>query len=102
MKWKIITTRDFDIDFSKLDNSIKKKIFKEIEQIKENPFRGKSLGYSFFREKKVKSYRLYYLVYKEKIIVFVIAISSKKNQQEIINRIKYLIPFYKQHVDENH
>ena len=30
MKWKIITTRDFDIDFSKLDNSIKNKIFKEI------------------------------------------------------------------------
>jgi mRNA-degrading endonuclease RelE of RelBE toxin-antitoxin system len=102
MNWRIITTDNFDKSFSKLDYSIKEKISKEINQLKSNPFKGKPLGYRFFREKKVKGYRIYYLVYEKKVVVFLIAISSKKNQQETINKIKYLIPFYKNYVEENY
>lgn len=102
MGWRILITEEFERDFGKLDNSIKKQISNEIDQLKSNPFRGKPLGYRFFREKKVQNHRVYYLIYKEKVIVFVIAVSSKKNQQEAIERIKHLIPYYKNEIDKNY
>jgi putative component of toxin-antitoxin plasmid stabilization module len=68
--------------------------------LRENPFRGKSLGYSFFKEKKVKGYRVYYLIFKEEIVVLLVSISNKKNQQEIINKVKKMIPFYREKIKE--
>lgn len=101
MRWRIITTDDFNRKLSKLDKSLGIKILKEVDQLNENPFRGKPLGYNFFREKKVKNYRFYYLIFKEKVVVLVISLSSKKNQQAIIDKIKNLIPFYKKRIEEN-
>ena len=40
----------------------------------------------------------YYLIYDEYVVVFVIAISDKKEQQRVINAIKSLIPFYKEEI----
>ncbi len=97
-KYEIYTTEEFDKDFGKLDESLKKQIAKEIDQLESNPYVGKSLGYRFFREKKVKNYRIYYLIYEDYIIVFIIAISDKKDQQKVINTIKHLIPFYKEEI----
>ncbi len=96
--YKIYTTEQFDKDFEKLDNSLQEQIDKEIEQLKSNPYVGKPLGYKFFREKKVKNHRIYYLIYEEYVVVFVIALSDKKNQQEVINKIKHLIPLYKDEI----
>jgi len=94
-EYKIFTTREFDRDFLKLDKSIKKRVEDEIEQLKSNPYVGKSLGYKFFREKKVKKFRFYYLIYDEYIVVFIVALSEKKDQQKAINTIKHLIPYYR-------
>ena len=69
-----------------------------IEQLETNPFVGKPLGYKFFREKKVKNYRIYYLIYEDYIVTFIIAISSKKDQQEAIDKIKNLIPYYREEI----
>lgn len=96
--FKIFTTDEFDRDFDKLDISLQKQIEKEIEQLEENPYVGKPLGYKFFREKKVKNYRIYYLIYEEYVVVFVVAISNKKEQQKVIDSIKHLIPFYKEEI----
>lgn len=96
--YQIHTTEEFDRRFQKLDPQIQSEIAKEIDQLEKNPFVGKPLGYKFFREKKVKGYRFYYLVYEEYIVVFVITISTKKDQQEAINKIKTLIPFYREEV----
>lgn len=63
-----------------------------------NPYVGKPLSYEFFREKKVKNYRVYYLIYEEYVVVFVVALSSKKEQQKVINTIKYLIPSYREEI----
>ena len=101
MMWKIITTENFNEKLSKLDNSIGSRILREVDQLKVNPFRGKPLGYKFFREKKVRNYRFYYLIFREKVVVLVVSLSSKKDQQNIINKIKKLIPFYKKRIDEN-
>ena len=95
-KYKIYVSDEFRKDFEKLDSSLKKQINKEIEQLEENPFVGKPLNYKFFREKKIKNHRMYYLIYEEYIIVFVVAISNKKDQQKAIDTIKELIPHYKE------
>lgn len=97
-KYKIYTTEEFDKDFSKLDKSLKGIIEKEIGQLETNPYVGKPLGYRFFREKKVKNYRFYYLIYEEYVVVFVIAVSDKKDQQSVINGIKALMPFYREQI----
>ena len=96
--FKIFTTEEFDRDFEKLDNSLKIQIEKEINQLINNPYVGKPLGYKFFREKKVKNYRIYYLIYEDYVVVFVIAVSSKKDQQQAIDKIKYLMPYYREQI----
>ena len=97
-KYTIYTGEEFDHDFSKLDTSLKIQIENEIAQLETNPYVGKPLGYKFFREKKVKNYRIYYLIYEEYVVVLVVALSDKKDQKRIINAIKHLIPFYKEEI----
>ena len=92
--------KKFDKEFNKLDKSLQDQISNEIDQLKINPYIGKPLGYKFFREKKVKNYRFYYLIYDEYVVVFVIAVSDKKNQQEVIDAIKHLLPYYKEKIKE--
>jgi len=96
--YKIFTTEEFDKCYNKLDSQLQREIAKEINQLEENPYSGKPLGYKFFREKKVKNYRIYYLVYEEYVVVFVIAISTKKYQQDAINKIKRLIPYSREEI----
>lgn len=91
-------TAEFEKYFSKLDNSLQQQINKEIEQLENDASVGKPLGYKFFREKKVRNYRLYYLVYEEYLVIFLITISDKKDQQETINKIKHLIPVYREEI----
>ena len=96
--YKIFTTEEFDKRYKKLDTQLQTEVAKEIEQLEENPYSGKPLGYTFFREKKVKNYRIYFLIYEEYITVFVITLSTKKDQQENINKIKVLIPYYREEI----
>ena len=97
-KYEIFTTEQFDSEFSKLDTSLKIQIERIFEQLEEDPYVGKPLGYKFFREKKIKNNRVYYLIYEEYIVVFVITISDKKEQQKTINTIKHLIPYYQEEI----
>ncbi len=99
-KYKIFTTKEFDRDYKKLDKSIKTQIDKEIGQLETNPYVGKPLGYKFFREKKVKNYRFYYLIYDKYVVVFVVAISTKKDQQFAINTIKAMMPEYRKEIEK--
>ncbi len=96
--YKILTTEEFDKRYAKLDYQLQREIAKEIDQLEESPFSGKPLGYPFFREKKLKDYRIYYLVYEEHVVVFIITISTKKDQQKIIDKIKVLIPYYREEI----
>lgn len=100
MRWKIITTERFRKEAVRLDYSVRKRIINEVEQLKENLFRGKPLGYNFLREKKVKGYRFYYLIFKEEVLVLVTSISNKKSQQGVINEIKKLLPYYVKRISD--
>ena len=96
--YEIFTTEEFDKDFNKLDKSIRYPIEKEINKLKTNPYSGRPLGYKFFREKKIKNYRFYYLIYESQIVIFAIAISDKKDQQEVIDTIKSMLPYYREEI----
>ncbi len=96
--YKIFTTEEFDRRFKRLDYQIQQQIRKEIDQLETDPHAGKPLGYVFFREKKVQNYRFYYLIYDEYVVVFVITISTKKDQQAAIDRIRSLIPYYREEI----
>ena len=98
MRYRIYTTEEFDKLFNKLDHEVQQQIGREIDQLENIPFSGKPLGYKFFREKKVRNYRIYYLIYDDILVVFVIRLSNKKDQQKAIDTIRKLIPFYREQI----
>lgn len=98
--FKVLTTQEFDKDFTKLNYQEQGRVNKILKQLKEQGGDiGKPLsGLSFFREKKFDGKRLYYLVYKGHFVILAIAISDKKAQQATINRILLDLVEYQQYV----
>lgn len=66
------------------------------KKLVQNPFSGTPLGYPWFREKKNKKFRIYYLIYEEQKVVFMITISGKKDQQKTINTVLLLLDKYRE------
>jgi len=74
---------------------------KHIEQeLKRSPYDGKPLGYDFFREKKFNGKRLYFLVYESHKAIFLITISDKKAQQNVIDLIKANLDVFKEQLEK--
>ena len=69
------------------------------QDLKQNPFQGKPLGYPFFREKKFNGKRMYFLVYESHQVVFLITISDKKAQQDVIDVVKANLDIYKEQIE---
>ena len=61
-------------------NKIKKKL--------EDSATGKPLGFDWFREKKYKNKRLYFLVDEQNKKILLVAFASKKDQQKTIDFVK--------------
>jgi len=96
MIYRLFTTQEFDDDFNSLDESEKSRVRKILNQLREQGDGvGKPLKYPYFREKKFENKRLYFLVYKDSLIIVALAISDKKTQQETINRIISELKNYK-------
>lgn len=97
--FRIFTTKEFDNDFNHLDESDKKRVRKIMNQLKnsENNI-GKPLGKPYFREKKFKDKRLYFLIYKQFTIILAVGISNKKMQQITINKIIQNIKEYEKFI----
>ena len=70
------------------------------QDLKQNPFQGRPLGYKFFREKKFNGKRMYFLVYDSHNVVFIITISDKKAQQQVIDFIKANLDVYKVQIEK--
>ncbi|MFB6246323.1 MAG: hypothetical protein ABEI74_01895 [Candidatus Pacearchaeota archaeon] len=97
--FRVFTTEQFDKDYEKLDESEKKKVRKIRDQLKEKGDSvGKPLRRSYFREKKFEGKRLYFLVYKEFMIVLGVGISGKKIQQHTIDKIISDIKSYEKYI----
>lgn len=89
---------EFEKAFEKLDQGNKERIEAFFKQFKDQGMNvGKPLGgRKYFREKKFNGYRLYFLVFEELSAVLVVGISNKKTQQQVIDRILFNLPEYKE------
>ena len=100
MVYKVLKTAVFDRKFSKLSLDVQKAIEEIKYKLQENPFSGKPLRYTFFREKKYGKYRIYYLIYEKQLILYMITISEKKDQQVAINTVLRFLDIYKKDVED--
>ena len=100
MVYVVYGTETFEKEFEKLGSDYRDSIKKIFLQLKENPYVGDSIRYKFFREKRIKEKRIYYIVYEEFSSVIVVAVGGKKVQQNIINEIIKLLPEFKSYMKE--
>ncbi len=94
MKYKVYRTKAFEKEMFKLPIQEQSEIVLFEKKLSENPFVGKPLGLVFFREKKLKGKRVYYLVYDDFVVVLMVAISDKKSQQITIDAVKEKLDEY--------
>ncbi len=99
MPYEIRSTKEFDDDYYALDNSERIKIDAKVKKLSEQPWIGKPLGYSWFRELKLNGKRVYFLIYMQKLTILLVAMSDKKTQQSMIDTIKEKFDEYKSFVD---
>ena len=98
MTFEVFHSQTFDKKLERFPNDFKQWVEKIEDQLVENPYVGDPLGVPWFREKKKDKFRIYYLIYEEFVIVFVVALSTKKTQQETIDEIKRPLPLYKEEI----
>lgn len=99
-KNEVLETEPFSRLFEILENDEKEWIKKIILQLETNSNAGKPLGFKWFREKKFKGKRLYFLVYKNNKVLLV-AFGKKKEQKKIIEHILANKEKYKKLVEGN-
>ena len=91
---RVFSTEEFDNVEKTLPAFYQLRIEAFIKQLKKSSQIGQPLGYSYFREKKMDKFRLYFLVYDELDSILLVTISSKKTQQKTINEIKENLDSY--------
>ncbi|MFQ6072886.1 MAG: type II toxin-antitoxin system RelE/ParE family toxin [Methanosarcinales archaeon] len=80
-KYEIDLTKDFLKQVKKLDYSIQKMVFKKIELLKSNPYKGKPLQNILknYRSLRVKSFRIIYRVVEDEKIIKILKIGHKNH-----------------------
>ncbi|HZX20540.1 MAG TPA: hypothetical protein VFF13_06010 [archaeon] len=99
MAYKVFLAPVFKSKLQGADKDFKDWFDGILDQLTENPFVGKPLSAKWFREKKHKKQRVYYLIYEQLKAVYVVNMSEKKDQQAIINSIKLLLDLYKEEIE---
>lgn len=87
MQFEVYKTDSFARTFETLEKDEKEWIRKMVLQLKNNPLAGKPLKFPWFREKKYKGKRLYFILYEEFGKILLVAFGDKKEQQKIIDSI---------------
>lgn len=95
-KYAVYHSNRFDRELSKFDADFQNHVDKMEDQLKENPYLGKPLDATWFREKKHGKYRIYFVVYEEFSSVFMVAISGNKDQQKVIATVKLTFNLFKE------
>ncbi|MFP4112316.1 MAG: type II toxin-antitoxin system RelE family toxin [Candidatus Woesearchaeota archaeon] len=88
-KYELLETENFSKAFSKLTKEIQKRFDCQFRKLLTDPFSiGDPIhGRRWFREIKNQKYRAYYMIFEDKVIIVLVGISEKKNQQKIIDFI---------------
>jgi len=98
MTYAVYITESLEKEMEKLSASDKEIIQKIFLQLKENPYVGDQIRYKFFREKRIKEKRIYYLVYNDLNAVLIVALGGKKAQQDTIDEIIKYLPEFKEYL----
>lgn len=99
MAYEVYITENFERGIERLSESEKKIIKKIFLQLKENPYVGDAIRYGFFREKRLREKRIYYLIYDDLSAVLVVAFGGKKAQQGTIDEIIKDLPEFKKYIE---
>lgn len=99
MAYAVYTTESFEKEITNLSKSDVNIIRKICFNLKDNPYVGDSLRYKFFREKRLREKRIYFLIYEDLSAVLVVAFGGKKTQQETINYIIRYLPEYQVYLE---
>jgi len=99
-KYKVFRSVSFQEEISKYDKNIQDRVDKIEDKLVYNPEYGNPLGARWFRESRFENYRIYYLVYEDLQAIYIVAISSKKDQQKTINTIKLFLDFFKDEMEQ--
>jgi mRNA-degrading endonuclease RelE of RelBE toxin-antitoxin system len=92
MSYVVQETKLFRKQFMKLSKEIRQRFNKQISRLAEDPFSiGKPLQQPWLRELKNRKYRVYYYIHKNNVIVILLALSEKKDQEKIIKMILAMI-----------
>jgi len=100
MAYAVYALNVFDKKMNKLPEFERDIIQKIFLQIKENPYVGSQIRYKFFREKRIREKRIYYLVYDDLKIVLMVAIGGKKSQEETIDKIVNYFKEYRKYAEK--
>ena len=100
MIYAVYSTPSFDKEIKNLSKSDKDIIEKIFLQLKENPYTGDPIRYRFFREKRIREKRIYFLVYDNLAAVLVVAFGGKKAQEETIDEIIKCLPEFRKYAEE--
>lgn len=98
MSYAVYISESFENKLNELSKSDKEQISKIYNQLKENPYVGDQIRYKFFREKRIKEKRIYYLVYDDLQAVLIVALGGKKTQKETIDEIVKCLPEFKKFI----
>jgi len=98
IKFKIYHSARFDGELAKYDLNFQDKVDKIEDQLIDNPYVGNPLNVKWFREKRIQGKRVYFIIYKDLESVFMVAISDKKDQQKIINTVRFLFDFLRDEI----
>lgn len=96
--YDLLSSKEFDNKFKKLDFSIQKRLFVIKERLIENPYIGKQLHSTFFRELKIGKFRFYYLIYETYKAIYFVTLGEKKDQQREIDTVKWSLDRYLEEV----
>lgn len=89
MKYRVFISESLEKRINKFAPHLKGRLEKLKKSLEENPFIGKPLKHDFLREKKWGPFRIYYLIVKDILVVFLLEFSDKKEQQKVIDDILY-------------
>jgi len=93
MAYEVNTTSLFDQDFEKIiPKQYHDDIKRRLKKLSDNPYVGRPLGDKYFRELKLGKFRVYFMIFENEVIVFVVAVSDKKTQKHTIALIKEKYP----------
>ncbi len=93
MVYIVKTTALFNADFPKIiPRQFQSDVRRRLLKLRDNPFVGRPLGDKYFRELKLDKFRIYFIIFEQEVIVFVVAVSDKKRQKETILLIKKKYP----------